>query len=624
MVTPTQTTPEFAEIVAYSLGLLKRRVWTVLTFFTVTLLVVLVGTAVQPATYRTTATVLIDMEAPNVLTVSASRDDSTVGQTNYLTYADYYRTQLEIIKSRRIAQRVLLNLGLDERAPYAEAKDPVEVLLDQVTVEPVKQTRLVKLHVQDSSPTQAAKIANEFAIVFVEENLARTALSESLTLMKNEYLKLQSKEAELSKRYKPMFPVLIRLRQQMKELASAIEKELEKQLSDQRLQDAGGEPGETKTVLERLQESSMIGGLRPNNIRLQDLAQVPRKRASPTWRLNLVLGLLIGFLGGIGAAVAEEFPNGTVRVPKDIEQDNRFVLLGYVPRMDAVRKGKEGTNGKKEGYREMQLRPQSLAAESYRAIRTNLLYAVPQNGSRVVAVTSPGSEEGKTTTIANLAISLAQTGASVLLVDADLRKPHLHSILGLAACPGLSEFLVGRADYEDVTRPTEVPNLSLVAAGTRPPNPAELLGQRKMKEFFKRAAENFEWILVDTPPAIPITDAVILAGLTGTVIAVCQSGKTPREALNRTVLMCKDSHAKVLGVILNNVAKVDLPIYGYGPGYYYYGTEGNGKKPNGGMRSLISGWGRKREKPELALKQGGPTSKGPLSSLRTQRTSDAR
>ena len=152
--------------------LMCSRGWTILTFLTVTMLVVVVGTSLQTPLYRAAVTVLVDMESPNVLAVSTSRDGSTVGQANYMTYADYYRTQMEIIKSRTIAQRVFTNLKLGEKKYYAETKDPVATLMSQVKVEPIKQTRLTRIYVEDANPIQAARIANEFGIIFVEENLA--------------------------------------------------------------------------------------------------------------------------------------------------------------------------------------------------------------------------------------------------------------------------------------------------------------------------------------------------------------------------------------------------------------------------------------------------------------------
>ncbi len=267
---------DLSEYWRFFLRLLQTRRWTVLTFLTVTFLVVAIGTAFQTRMYDASVTVLIDMEPANVLTVSTSRDDSTMGQNNYLTYADYYRTQLEVIRGRRIAKKVFDNLNLGKNPAYASQPNPVGALQDQLTVSPIKQTRLVTLTIETPSPKLSAQIANEFAFVFVSDNLAKAAANEAVTLMKNEYLKLQSKEAELSKRYKAKFPAMMRLREQMNQLATSIEKELAHQLSDEQFANnpaglpkeepsasAGTEQRAAGVLFQRLQENSMMGGYGP-------------------------------------------------------------------------------------------------------------------------------------------------------------------------------------------------------------------------------------------------------------------------------------------------------------------------------------------------------------------------
>lgn len=551
--------------------LARRRAWAILTFWVITVLVVAVGTWLQTPVYRATATVLIDMESPNVLAVSTLRDDFTLSQSHYLTYADYYRTQLEIITSRTIAERVFRNLKLGEQPPYAQTPDPVATLLKQVKVETVKQTRLAKINVDDPNPQQAARIANKFAVLFAEENLARTTAAEALTLMKNEYLKLQSKEAELSKRYKAKHPAMIRVHQEMDQLAQAMEQEMKRQLYEERSQaeETGAEEALPKTLVERLKDTSMIGSLKPNNIRVQDFAQPPPTPAKPNKLLNLLLGLFFGLLGGLGLAVMQELLDSSVKVPEDIEHDKQLVLLGYIPRIDGLPHRLK--RQPQVHYQCVQFDPHSAVAEAYRTLRTSLLYAAPHEHARAVVLTSPGAEEGKTTTASNLGLVLAQSGMKVLLVDADLRKGRLHDAYQLKRSPGLSEFLVGRASFEAIVQPTGVEGLSLVACGAFPPNPAELVGSPPMQEFLKRATAIFDRVLLDTPPVMAVTDAVIMAGLTGTVVAIAHSGKTPLQALHRLTASCREAKAKVLGVVLNNVSRQDAPAYyRYAASRYYH------------------------------------------------------
>jgi len=557
---------------------MRARIWTILTFLTITVLVVTAGTWLQLPIYRATATVLIDLESPNVLAVSRIEDKPTLGETNYWTYADYYKTQATIVTSRGIAGRVFANLTLHEqpwyvRPPSALARlfgyvkaDPIARLLKQVKVEPVRQTRLLKIHVEDRSPQQAAQIANEFAVLLAEENLAKAMAAETLTLMKNEYLKLQSKEAELSKRYLPKHPSMVRTRQEMKELTQAIEQEMKWQLhyDDERLQTEDGVPVQkpSRSLVERLKDSSTIGSLRPNNIRVQDPAQIPVRPVKPNKALNLLLALSLGLIGGVGVATALELLDSSVKMPEDVEQDERLVLLGSVPRID-------GFNGfhanaartAQSRYQCVQVAPLCPSAESYRALRTSLLYAAPEGTARAVVVTSPGAEEGKSTTVTNLGIALAQGGLKVLVVDADLRKGLLHEAFQLKPSPGLSEFLVGQTSFEPVVQATGISGLSIVTCGAYPPNPAELLGSPGMREFLTRATSTFDRVLLDSPPVIAVTDGAVLAAVTGAVIAVAHSGKTPRQALYRLTALCQEVRANMLGVVLNNVSGRDASAY---------------------------------------------------------------
>lgn len=581
---------------SFCLRLIQTRRWTILTFLTVTFLVVVIGTSLQTRLYNASATVLIDMEPPSVLTVSTSRDDSTVGQTNYLTYADYYRTELEVLKSRRIAKRVYENLKLGKQSKFSKQPDPVGTLLGQLDVDPIKQTRLVRIIVEDPNPRQAAQIANEFALVFVSDNLAKAAANEAMTLMKNEYLKLQSKEAELSKRYKAKFPAMVRVHQQMNQLAGAIEKELSRQLSDEQSQSRTisqevkresekeeSNPTETEEraagfLFKHLQENSVMGGLRPNNIRVQDFAQVPTKKSKPKVLLNLFLGFFFGLMGGVGAAAIEELLDGTVKVPQDIERNKNFISLGHIPKIRPEPGQPEDVPlDPSHLCRYMHLKTNSEAAEGYRVIRTNLIYAAPENDTRTLLFTSPGSGEGKTTTISNLAIAFSQLGLKVLLVDADLRNPSVHTGFGMPQNPGLSEFLIDRNSFQEVIHRTGILNLSIVPSGACPPNPAELLALPKMQEFLKQAEQKFDRVLLDTAPILPVTDATLLAAFTKSVVAIAQSGKTPWQALDRLSAACEGVRAKLLGVILNNVVGADVPSYGYGHQNYPYGKPSSGR-----------------------------------------------
>lgn len=568
------------------LRLLKHRKLSVIAVSILIFVMVAIGTFIQKPVYRATVSIAIDMETPSLLAIYNSRDDATMAQTNYMTYADYYRTQLEIIKSRRIAESVLNNLELIKQPKYASSDDPVKELMKQITVEPVKQTRLVLLRVNDFSPKKAELIANEAARVYVSENLSRATRSETLNLMKNEYLSLQSKEAELSKRYKPKFPARLRVRNQMDQLAIAIERENANR--EGRPVPAAAAPAALAADPNTAQPAASTvanvsaQSLRPNNIWIQTPAHVPLKPVKPNKMLNLLLGLLFGIVGGIGVAAFEEFLDATLKSSKDITDLYPQLFLGHVPQMQ---EDPAKPLDIKSRYQHMHVVDDySEVAEAYRVIRTNFLCIPSEKDKSAILITSPGSAEGKTTTACNLAMALAQTGLSVLLVDADLRKPNLHRALELPQNPGLSDFLTGRTSLEEIMRTTAVKGLTAITSGAIPKNPSELLGSLKMREFHRMVSERFDYVLIDTAPMIPVTDATILASLTQKVIVVTQSGKTPREAFKRMMGICHGLNVNILGVILNKVPEVDLTGYGYGYSIYQYGKPS--ENPRAGKNTL--------------------------------------
>jgi capsular exopolysaccharide synthesis family protein len=218
--------------------------------------------------------------------------------------------------------------------------------------------------------------------------------------------------------------------------------------------------------------------------------------------------------------------------------------------------------------------PRSYAAEAYRVLRANLHYANPDSPLRKVMITSAGAGEGKSTTIANLGLCFAQAGSSVLVIDADLRRPSLHTLFREPVNPGLSSYLAGDSLLEAVIQKTAVPNLSMVTSGTIPPNPAELLASRRMREFLETAAERFEVVLVDTPPVLAVSDPCILAPLMDGVILLVASG-SPHPSLRRAKDQLGAVGAKVVGAVIN---RFDARAAGYSKRYYdsynsYYGRE---------------------------------------------------
>jgi polysaccharide biosynthesis transport protein len=216
-----------------------------------------------------------------------------------------------------------------------------------------------------------------------------------------------------------------------------------------------------------------------------------------------------------------------------------------------------------------QARPQSQMAESYRALRTSLLLSNLGAPPKVIMVTSALPQEGKSTTSINCAVVLAQKGVRVLLIDADLRRPSIHKTLGMGPRSGLSNVLTGSTTLEQaITRSTILPNLQILPAGTPPPNPAELLASTNMRDVLNQLREQFDHIVVDTPPSLSVTDAVVLSPRADAVVLVIRSGQTTKQSLRRARNILGQVNAKVIGVLLN---AVDLSSPDY---YYYYEYQG--------------------------------------------------
>lgn len=327
-------------------------------------------------------------------------------------------------------------------------------------------------------------------------------------------------------------------------------------------------------LLQKLKEATLEAGLRSSNVRIVDSARVPIAPSSPDIPRNLAIGLILGLSGGIGLAFLLESLDNTVRTPDQAELASGWPSLGVVPRF--LRADTRGLQPAKLSLAKVELvacyRPKSEAAESYRSLRTSILLSA-LDPPKVLLVTSPLPQEGKTTTSVNCAIVLAQRGSRVLLVDADLRRPGVHRAFGLDRDGiGLSTLLEGTATMESVvTFYPQVANLSILPAGPPPPHPAELLGSSKMKSLIAQWRIDYDHVIIDTPPALSVTDPVILSVEADSVILVVRSGKTTKDALRRAADLFWQVNARAMGVVVNGIDLGSPDHY-----YYYYGAKSSG------------------------------------------------
>ena len=327
-------------------------------------------------------------------------------------------------------------------------------------------------------------------------------------------------------------------------------------------------------LMEKLKEAGVTAGLRSNNIRSVDKARIPTYPTEPNVPRNLTFALALGLTTGIGLAFLLEGIDNTVRTPEQAQAISGLPSLGMIPL--GSRSGLEATarrltvaSSREAVELVTQARPQSQMAESYRALRTSLLLTSLGGPPKVILVTSALPQEGKTTTSINTAIVLAQKGTRVLLIDADLRRPSIHKALGMGPKTGLSNVLTGNATLQQaVVRSPILPTLFVLTAGTPPPNPAELLASSNMKDILAELREQYDHIIVDTPPTLSVTDAVVMSTRADAVVLVIRSGQTTKQALRRAREILLQVNARVAGVLLN---AVDLTSPDY---YYYYEYQG--------------------------------------------------
>jgi succinoglycan biosynthesis transport protein ExoP len=336
-------------------------------------------------------------------------------------------------------------------------------------------------------------------------------------------------------------------------------------------------------LLQKLKEAGITAGLRSSNIRVVDPALTPTTPSRPQKAHNILMGFLVGLVGGIALAFFREYLDNTVKSPDDIETLTGLPSLAVVPTLPGLngqqgalsRFGRDPVTPPPTASRVEMLsfaQPKSQISEAFRALRTSLLLSQAEHPPQVILMTSALPREGKTTAAINLAVTLAQLGDRTLLIDSDMRKPGIRRALNLPPGKdvGLSSYLAGVCSLEEITIPhPTINNLTVLTTGPVPPSPADLLSSHRMREAIAEVRRRFKFIVIDSPPVMAATDAVILSALTDGVLLVVRSGETPKEAFTRTRDVLLAVKCRILGVILNAVDS-SAPDYYYSYRYYPY------------------------------------------------------
>lgn len=445
-----------------------------------------------------------------------------------------------------------------------------------------------------------------------------TETTSSIALLNNlrqQEANLTVQIADASSKYGPAYPKLIQLNDQLEAVRASLRKEVvkvadrakseyelaaskeaaaKKALGQQKAtasemnnkaidytiakQEADSNRTLYENLLRRLKEAGVMAGLRSSELSVIDPAVVPGRPSKPNIPLYLGFGLLSGLTLGVVCAFVADSMDRTVRDPEEIEMATNISVLGVIPQAELLA-GEHSffkanvwnrlTGSVPENGSRMVKPDNSILAEAFRAVRTSLLLSSGDTPAQVIMFTSSLPQEGKSFSTMNLAAVLAQHGGKVLLVDADLRRGTLSRVLKRCSGPGLSHVLLGGATIGAYRRIEEVPGLTFLPAGARPDHPSELLGSEHMAELIKTWRQEYTYILIDTPPVLPVTDAVILSPNVDGVVVVVRFGVTNRQSMLRTVRVLKDAGAECLGLVVNGMDVRSPDFYHYTGSYGY-------------------------------------------------------
>jgi non-specific protein-tyrosine kinase len=485
--------------------------------------------------YRTSTTLMIQ-QSP----------ESGTSEYNALRTGELLaRTYAEILVEKPVLEEVIARLDL-EASPGNLAK--------RVSVNRVPDTQLIRLAVEDTDPVRAALTANTIAETFIAYNAAlqEDRYADSLN-------SIQAQMDELSTR--------------MEETQAAIEtlgvpETAQEQAELSRLDTTLAQYRNTyASLVQSYEEMRLTAAQSMDNVTVVRAADVPESPVGPQTMRNTALAGVTGAMVAVGVAFLIEYLDDTIKTPEDARRATGLETLGAIGRVED------------ETYEVVAAEePLSPIAEAYRVLRTNIGFSGVDQPLRTILVTSPQPTEGKSFTVANLAVVMAQAGLRVVVVDADLRRARMHKLFDLHTQNGLSGALLEGSLDGNVQR-VSVEGMEVLPAGKLPPNPSEMVGSERMLDFLESLSDEADVVLVDSPPVLPVADAVIMAQRVDGVLLVVEVGETRSGEAQEAVDRLKQVGANTIGVVLNRVPVGGGYYYNYYYQYAYYGEEnGNGSR----------------------------------------------
>ncbi len=665
--------------------------WTAIAIFFVVVGLAAVSSFLQTPIYRATVTVEVQPQAKRL---AAGQDVSGLGAAGYGWFAEekYHNTQVEIIKSRDVAERVVQALDLASDPMFAEASDPAGIFRGMVEAVPRRDTGLIEISMTGSDPEVVAHWVNGVGDVYVKRNLekAQQTMADASNRIKTELeglrrefsqaeetrfqalsiegedsriinteeqeeinrdtmktyhaelIELEGKLARLrdslrqirempargadlmslpeladdptlkelarsevelerkQERYKvdlraghPQYEantselatvrqkitdrVGMILRTQQTRYESALERQGYLNREIRKAEDFSLQVGRASSQYERakresetmkrlvdvvsktMAEVSLGSQFLTNNVSVLDRATVPQFPISPRKRQNLIIAAVVGMFLGIAATFFLDYLDNTIRTPDDVEKYLGVSVLGVIPKL-----GADGLHNR-------------AVREAYQSLRTSLIFSSVNRQRKVILITSTGPQEGKSSTVSNLARSLAAAGDRVIIVDCDLRRPTQHIAFDLERDHGLTNYLsapIENTDWSMYVKTAAPSNLHIMTCGPIPPSPPQLLGTDRFTDLLAALRERYDWVLLDSPPAATLADSTVLASRAQMMILIVQHNRTDRDLVARTLQRIRSINPEVAGAVLNNVdlERTFSKDYYYA-GYYYYGAD---------------------------------------------------
>ena len=527
------------------INVIVARKWVIIGVTALVVVAALVFSLLQDPVYQSRVMILADINragetASDSLFSMAFNDPQT-----------FIQTQAEIIGTKTTANAVFDRLEYNyEELAYAEQEgeevfipssipSPGE-LMGNVTVERSQNTNVFEIAVTNGNALLARDIAQAYADEYI--------LDRQLASIK-----------QISDARKEVWNRITELETQISEIAQEVKQYTKENIPPELQAQASQAVSLWATLYEKYMSLRIAEALEQRGLEVIEVAEAGVK-VSPRTTRNVVLALFLGLILGIGMAFLVDYLDDTLKTREDFERYYETSIIGEIARATPA--------GEEEREVIYFTKPDSPAAEGFRNLRTNVQFLNLDGSTRLIMATSANPKEGKTSVVMNLGAALAEMGRRVIVVEADLRRPVLGKFLAEQPGKGTTDVIMGTATLEEVVVTTDNENLFVLMSGPKPPNPAELVSSQAMQELLDRLKEEYDYIVVDAPPVLAVSDAIAMAPMMDGVLLVASHGIADRDAARHTVELLGKVETRILGVVINNVEMAGRYGYGYRYGYY--------------------------------------------------------